>query len=161
MTDERKVNRRALFTGLFKGPADGAPSVGSGPQPVLEGRPTHAPSGAVDPTPDAEPAPDDVGEAGPGAEPGEAHVAGPGETGAIPAETVEPVEPRVARIQPAACIAYRGSFCTVCVERCPEPGAITSEYGRPTIVEDLCTGCGECVSRCPAPITAITTHSIR
>ena len=62
----------------------------------------------------------------------------------------------VARLQPAACLAYRGTVCSVCVERCPVPGAIAVQSGRPSIVRDVCTGCGDCVARCPAPVNALS-----
>jgi Pyruvate/2-oxoacid:ferredoxin oxidoreductase delta subunit len=63
-----------------------------------------------------------------------------------------PAEPRrAAVILDHLCLAYLGTFCSVCVERCPEAGAIAVEKGRPTVVADRCTGCGICVDVCPAP----------
>lgn len=61
----------------------------------------------------------------------------------------------VAWIQPMACLAHTGSFCTVCSERCPVLGAIDVMAGRPSIRADVCTGCGVCASVCPAPVNAI------
>ena len=55
----------------------------------------------------------------------------------------------VARIDLGTCLAWTGSFCTVCYERCPVPEAIWLEGDRPVIDESRCTGCGECVLRCP------------
>ena len=63
----------------------------------------------------------------------------------------EPVKNTVARLRPTACIAFRGTLCTTCIERCPVPGAIELDRGRPKIVEDHCTGCGDCIAVCPAP----------
>jgi MauM/NapG family ferredoxin protein len=60
-----------------------------------------------------------------------------------------------ARIQGFACLAHTGSFCTVCSEHCPEPGAIVLEQGRPRIEESNCTGCGICQHVCPAPENAV------
>ncbi len=60
-----------------------------------------------------------------------------------------------ARIQPFACLAHQGSFCTVCSEHCPEPGAIAVESGKPRIIEAACTGCGVCQHVCPAPENAV------
>lgn len=60
-----------------------------------------------------------------------------------------------ARIQPWACLAHQGTFCSVCRERCPVPGAIELAGGKPIIVDDLCTGCGVCQFVCPAPENAI------
>ena len=53
-----------------------------------------------------------------------------------------------------ACLATR-SFCSVCVERCPLPGAIVVSGGRPRIVPEACDGCGRCVAACPAPVLAL------
>jgi len=53
------------------------------------------------------------------------------------------------------CLAHRGSFCSTCIERCPVPGAIATTHGRPSVVADLCNGCGICQFMCPAPINAI------
>ena len=54
-----------------------------------------------------------------------------------------------------ACLATT-SMCSVCVERCPRPGAIAVTAGRPRIVPDACDGCGRCLAACPAPTMAFT-----
>jgi len=56
------------------------------------------------------------------------------------------------RLRAHACLALTGSFCSTCSERCPVPGAILVEAGRPRVDEQVCTGCGVCVGVCPAPI---------
>ncbi len=66
-----------------------------------------------------------------------------------------PPSARVAVVQGRACLAYRALTCSVCVERCPEEGALVREGGLPRIVSDLCTGCGVCRDVCPAPRNAI------
>lgn len=53
------------------------------------------------------------------------------------------------------CLAWQGSFCSVCLERCPIPGAIATEMGKPRVVPDLCTGCKVCHDVCPAPKNAV------
>lgn len=71
---------------------------------------------------------------------------------------LRPDRPRkmgVAWIQTMACLAHTGSFCTVCAERCPVPGAIEVTMGKPRILADVCTGCGTCAAVCPAPSNAI------
>lgn len=60
-----------------------------------------------------------------------------------------------ARIAVSACLAYRGTDCTACVDDCPVPGAMTLTNGRPRIVADVCTGCGVCRQVCPAPKNAV------
>jgi Fe-S-cluster-containing hydrogenase component 2 len=53
------------------------------------------------------------------------------------------------------CLAYTGSFCSVCHERCPLPGAIVVERGLPRIDPSLCNGCRVCHDVCPAPTNAV------
>lgn len=61
---------------------------------------------------------------------------------------------RVAIIQGRHCLALT-SFCAVCVERCPVPGAMISNRGLPMVVGEVCTGCAVCHEVCPAPTNAI------
>jgi len=60
-----------------------------------------------------------------------------------------------AMIDPLLCLPYRGSPCTVCSERCPEPGAILIVSGRPRVDPRPCTGCAVCKDVCPAPTNAV------
>ena len=53
------------------------------------------------------------------------------------------------------CMAWNRVPCTTCHERCPESGALTLDEGRPSVVQDRCTGCGICHDVCPAPVNAI------
>ena len=62
--------------------------------------------------------------------------------------------PRVAVVQGRFCIALT-SFCSVCVERCPVPGAMVTQRGMPAVVPEVCTGCGICFDVCPAPRKAV------
>jgi Pyruvate/2-oxoacid:ferredoxin oxidoreductase delta subunit len=73
--------------------------------------------------------------------------------GASPARARRAID-GVLAIRPGACLAWQRSFCTVCVERCPEPGAIAVDQGKPRVVPERCTGCGVCVEVCPAPLQA-------
>jgi len=68
---------------------------------------------------------------------------------------MRPARPGIFAIQQNLCLAWKNVSCSTCRERCPVPGVITVEAGRPSIAADLCTGCGECVRVCPAPILAI------
>ncbi len=63
--------------------------------------------------------------------------------------------PQLALILDRFCLAWQGSFCSVCVERCPVPGAIVTEMGKPRVVPELCTGCRICHDVCPAPKNAV------
>ena len=65
-----------------------------------------------------------------------------------------PARPGVFTVAEHLCLAWQGTSCSTCRERCPEPGAISVSAGRPTIDPAVCTGCGECVASCPAPILA-------
>lgn len=58
-----------------------------------------------------------------------------------------------AHINPMDCMAQTG--CATCAERCPVPGAIVRDGGRPRVVQEACTGCGICQHVCPAPSNAI------
>ena len=60
-----------------------------------------------------------------------------------------------ARIQVHRCLAWLGSFCSTCVERCPLPGAIVEGPRGPVVQADACDGCGLCQQACPAPINAV------
>lgn len=55
----------------------------------------------------------------------------------------------------SACLAWQGSPCWTCSERCPVEGAISLDAGRPRIDVARCDGCGECVAACPAPHNAL------
>lgn len=60
-----------------------------------------------------------------------------------------------ARVTEHLCLAHHGTPCTVCSERCPVDEAIAVNDGKPTIREEVCTGCGVCRYVCPAPENAI------
>lgn len=63
--------------------------------------------------------------------------------------------PKMAVIAGRDCLAYRGTLCRTCLERCPIEGAITLIDFLPRISPDACTGCGICAEMCPAPVNAI------
>jgi ferredoxin-type protein NapG len=60
-----------------------------------------------------------------------------------------------AMIQPMNCLNAMGTTCSICVERCPVPDAISMRGGKPHIIAAICTGCGVCQYACPAPVNAI------
>ncbi len=67
----------------------------------------------------------------------------------------KPAGDELALILDRFCLAYQGSFCSVCSERCPEPGAIIVEHGKPRVDPEACTGCRVCHDVCPAPKNAV------
>ncbi len=77
---------------------------------------------------------------------------------AVPQPVARPAagsaEAKVAVVQGRFCLALT-SFCSVCIERCPVPGAMKKERGVPMVVADVCTGCGVCREVCPAPRNAV------
>lgn len=60
-----------------------------------------------------------------------------------------------AKITEHLCLAHHSTTCTVCSERCPVEAAIQVADGKPTVDEQVCTGCGVCRYVCPAPENAI------
>ena len=60
-----------------------------------------------------------------------------------------------AKVTEHLCLAYHGTTCTVCSERCPVSDVIDVREGKPVIDEARCTGCGVCRFVCPAPENAI------
>ena len=75
------------------------------------------------------------------------------ETGALRSEA--PAALGSARVAPLDCLNRLATPCSVCVERCPVPGAIDFVGDVPQVNERLCTGCGICQHVCPAPQNAI------
>lgn len=66
-----------------------------------------------------------------------------------PLERPEEVRMGRAEVVPRRCLAHQGQPCSVCVERCPIPGAlIQDEKGLPQVTS-ACTGCGLCEYYCP------------
>lgn len=75
-----------------------------------------------------------------------------------PPATDAPAAPAMETIAVIAgrhCLAYQGTGCSVCVERCPIPGALVLAQGFPRVVPDVCTGCRVCHDVCPAPENAV------
>lgn len=66
-----------------------------------------------------------------------------------------PIVMGTAHITQHLCLAHHGTTCTVCSERCPVEGAIEVTQGKPTVREEICTGCGVCRYVCPAPENAV------
>lgn len=80
-------------------------------------------------------------------------------TAAVPATPAAATPPaplsHIAVIAGRHCLAYQGIPCTLCVDRCPVPGALRLEDGLPRVEPALCTGCDLCRQVCPSPEEAI------
>lgn len=72
-----------------------------------------------------------------------------------PGRSAAPVAGMAVRVRPPLCLAWQGSFCSTCSERCPVEGVISVERGRPRVEASRCNGCGLCVQVCPAPLNAL------
>lgn len=98
----------------------------------------------------------------PGAIPARDPLARPaGPTASVPFESAPPANAPVANLDRLAviagrdCLAYQGTTCTVCHDRCPVAGAILLEQGLPRVEPAVCIGCGVCHDVCPAPDNAV------
>jgi len=59
------------------------------------------------------------------------------------------------------CLPYSGPECGACSHSCPVPGALEWDYrGRPTINQDLCTGCALCRADCIVEPKAIAIATL-
>lgn len=75
----------------------------------------------------------------------------------LPIEEPHQVRMGLAAIDTGACWAYKGSICDLCYQRCPFPDeAIRMVEGKPHIISDACTGCGQCAYVCVSTPVAIT-----
>lgn len=68
--------------------------------------------------------------------------------------------PKLAHIG-TQCLAQRRVECRVCGENCPHSAIrfkpVLGGVSQPTVLAEVCTGCGECVAPCPAAAIAIKT----
>jgi ferredoxin-type protein NapG len=57
------------------------------------------------------------------------------------------------------CLPYTGPECGACASSCPIEGALSWHQERPTIIEELCVGCGACLVACILEPKAIKVRS--
>jgi electron transport complex protein RnfB len=68
----------------------------------------------------------------------------------------EPLPPRVAVIDEAACIG-----CTKCIQACPVDAIVGASKRMHTVIADHCTGCELCLPPCPVDcITLVATPAL-
>jgi ferredoxin-type protein NapG len=71
-----------------------------------------------------------------------------------PGALLQITDPRQVKIgtavlEPSTCWAHLGQPCDLCYQRCPYPDeAIRLVNGKPEILADACTGCGQCAYVC-------------
>ncbi|MAX23981.1 MAG: quinol dehydrogenase [Phycisphaeraceae bacterium] len=76
----------------------------------------------------------------------------------LPLETGHKHKIADARILDYNCLNRHGraaEHCMICIEQCPEEGALIVEDGMPRVDNDKCSGCGICHYACPAPTNAV------
>ncbi|MDR3560650.1 MAG: 4Fe-4S binding protein [Negativicutes bacterium] len=80
-------------------------------------------------------------------------------TGAISQVPVEKALIGLAEIDHARCIGWsQGRLCLLCQEQCPLQAIDSDERYRPTVITDLCVGCGACENGCPLEEAAIVVR---
>lgn len=71
--------------------------------------------------------------------------------------TADPLAPSTGRIgvaviQTDRCIAYIGGTCKVCTDTCPYGAVELDEGDLPSVISELCNGCGVCEYDCPSSV---------
>lgn len=80
-------------------------------------------------------------------------------TGAIAMLPVEKTLIGLAEIDRARCLGWaEGKLCLLCQEQCPQHAIDSDDKNRPSIVTDLCVGCGACENGCPVEGPAIVVR---
>lgn len=71
-------------------------------------------------------------------------------TGAIMMLPMEEVDIGTAVVDQDRCLAWsQGKLCFLCGEQCPFQAISGDDQVRPTVIDDLCVGCGACEYGCP------------
>ena len=64
-----------------------------------------------------------------------------------------------AEIDKQTCLPYKGPECGACESACPVPGALKWDMTKPSIDQELCTGCGMCREACIVEPKAVIIYS--
>jgi len=86
------------------------------------------------------------------------------DTGALQVlESVREIDIGLAVFDEETCLAHKDHYCDACVSVCPvQPRAIAMLNGTPSLVPELCTGCGLCEQFCPTwPKSVIVQNDAR
>jgi polyferredoxin len=80
-------------------------------------------------------------------------------TGALSQLPVEKTLIGLAEIDRSRCIGWaEGRLCLLCQEQCPQHAIDSDDRDRPSVVTDLCVGCGACENGCPLDEAAIVVR---
>jgi len=81
-------------------------------------------------------------------------------TGAIAALPIEKAIIGIAEIDRTRCLGWtEHKLCLLCQEQCSRHAINADPQKRPSVVEDLCVGCGACENGCPLEQAAIVVRS--
>ncbi len=86
------------------------------------------------------------------------------DTGALQAvESAREINMGLAVFDEDLCLAYKNHYCDTCASVCPtQPRAIALLNGKPSLVPELCIGCGLCEQFCPTwPKSVIVQNDAR
>lgn len=79
------------------------------------------------------------------------------EPGALRLEYVAEHSMGTVRVDPVACLPFRGPECGACAGYCPtEQPALRIRLNKPVIDAALCVGCGLCLPHCPSHPRALS-----
>lgn len=68
---------------------------------------------------------------------------------ALPLAEKQAARMGLAAVNERTCLPYAGrQACDVCVGACPHGAVISEAHGKPTVLADLCAGCGACQAAC-------------
>lgn len=80
-------------------------------------------------------------------------------TGALALLPVEKTLIGLAEIDRSRCLGWaEGKLCLLCQEQCPRHAIDADKQNRPSVVADLCVGCGACENGCPLEEAAIVVR---
>ncbi len=80
-------------------------------------------------------------------------------TGAIASLPVEKAVIGLAEIDRTRCLGWaEGKLCLLCQEQCPQHAIDSDKQDRPSVVNELCVGCGACENGCPLEKPAIVVR---